>query len=177
MDEKTFNEYLKALKDLYIIEDLEAWNPAIRSKTSIVATPTRHFVDTSIACQALGIYPNDLINDFNSFGLFFEDFAIRDLRIYAELMNGTIRHYRDNAGLECDAIIHLPNGRWAAIEIKLGGNDLIEYGAKKLKLLKNKIKEKSDLNEPEFMMILTAFGNLYTRSDGIIVVPINCLKA
>lgn len=177
MDEKTFNEYLKALKDLYIIEDLEAWNPAIRSKTSIVATPTRHFVDTSIACQALGIYPNDLINDFNSFGLFFEDFAIRDLRIYAELMNGTIRHYRDNAGLECDAIIHLPNGRWAAIEIKLGGNDLIEYGAKKLKLLKNKIKEKSDLNEPEFMMILTAFGNLYTRSDGIIVIPINCLKA
>ena len=177
MDEKTFNEYLKALKDLYIIEDLEAWNPTIRSKTSIVATPTRHFVDTSIACQALGIYPNDLINDFNSFGLFFEDFAIRDLRIYAELMNGTIRHYRDNAGLECDAIIHLPNGRWAAIEIKLGGNDLIEYGAKKLKLLKNKIKEKSDLNEPEFMMILTAFGNLYTRSDGIIVVPINCLKA
>ena len=177
MDEKTFNEYLKALKDLYIIEDLEAWNPAIRSKTSIVATPTRHFVDTSIACQALGIYPNDLINDFNSFGLFFEDFAIRDLRIYAELMNGTIRHYRDNAGLECDAIIHLPNGRWAAIEIKLGGNDLIEYGAKKLKLLKNKIKEKSDLDEPEFMMILTAFGNLYTRSDGIIVVPINCLKA
>ena len=177
MDEKTFNEYLKALKDLYIIEDLEAWNPAIRSKTSIVATPTRHFVDTSIACQALGIYPNDLINDFNSFGLFFEDFAIRDLRIYAELMNGTIRHYRDNAGLECDAIIHLTNGRWAAIEIKLGGNDLIEYGAKKLKLLKNKIKEKSDLNEPEFMMILTAFGNLYTRSDGIIVVPINCLKA
>ena len=177
MDEKTFNEYLKALKDLYIIEDLEAWNPAIRSKTSIVATPTRHFVDTSIACQALGIYPNDLINDFDSFGLFFEDFAIRDLRIYAELMNGTIRHYRDNAGLECDAIIHLPNGRWAAIEIKLGGNDLIEYGAKKLKLLKNKIKEKSDLDEPEFMMILTAFGNLYTRSDGIIVVPINCLKA
>ena len=177
MDEKTFNEYLKALKDLYIIEDLEAWNPTIRSKTSIVATPTRHFVDTSIACQALGIYPNDLINDFNSFGLFFEDFAIRDLRIYAELMNGTIRHYRDNAGLECDAIIHLTNGRWAAIEIKLGGNDLIEYGAKKLKLLKNKIKEKSDLNEPEFMMILTAFGNLYTRSDGIIVVPINCLKA
>ena len=177
MDEKTFNEYLKALKDLYIIEDLEAWNPTIRSKTSIVATSTRHFVDTSIACQALGIYPNDLINDFNSFGLFFEDFAIRDLRIYAELMNGTIRHYRDNAGLECDAIIHLTNGRWAAIEIKLGGNDLIEYGAKKLKLLKNKIKEKSDLNEPEFMMILTAFGNLYTRSDGIIVVPINCLKA
>lgn len=177
MDEKTFNEYLKALKDLYIIEDLEAWNPAIRSKTAIVATPTRHFVDTSIACQALGIYPNDLINDFNSFGLFFEDFAIRDLKIYAELMNGTIKHYRDNAGLECDAIIHLPNEKWAAIEIKLGGKDLIEYGAKKLKLLKNKIKEKSDLNEPEFMMILTAAGNLYTREDGIIVVPINCLKA
>ncbi len=177
MDEKTFNEYLKALKDLYIIEDLDAWNPAIRSKTSIVATPTRHFVDTSIACQSLGIYPKDLVNDSRSFGLFFEDFVVRDLKIYAGLMNGTLKHYRDNAGLECDTIIHLPNGKWAAIEIKLGGKDLIEYGAKKLKLLENKIKEKSDLNGPEFMMILTGVGDLYTRSDGIIVVPINCLKA
>lgn len=176
MDEKTFNEYLNALKDLYIIEDMEAWCPNIRSKTSITSTPTRHFVDTSIACSALGLYPNDLINDFNSFGLFFEDMAVRDLRIYSLLLNGEIRHYRDNAGLECDAIIHLQNGKWAAIEIKLGGEELIKNGAKKLNLLKNKIKEKSDFCEPTFMMILTAFGPLYTREDGIIVVPINLLR-
>ena len=118
MDEKTFNEYLEALKDLYIIEDMEAWNPNIRSKTSIVSTPTRHFVDTSIACQSLSISPNDLLNDIKSFGLFFEDFAVRDLRIYASVLDGDIRHYRDNAGLECDAIIHLNNGKWGAIEIK-----------------------------------------------------------
>lgn len=176
MDEKTFNEYLNALKDLYIIEDMEAWCPNIRSKTSITSTPTRHFVDTSIACSALGLYPNDLINDFNSFGLFFEDMSVRDLRIYSLLLDGEVRHYRDNAGLECDAIIHLPSGKWAAIEIKLGGEELIETGAKKLNLLKNKIKEKSDYPEPTFMMILTAFGPLYTREDGIIVVPINLLR-
>ena len=176
IDEKTFNEYLNALKDLYIIEDMEAWRPNIRSKTSIISTPTRHFVDTSIACQALGLSPNDLINDFNSFGLFFEDMAIRDLRIYSLLLDGTVKHYRDNAGLECDAIIHLSNGKWGAIEIKLGGDELIEIGAKKLNILKKKIKEKSDYVEPTFMMILTAFGPLYTREDGIIVVPINLLR-
>lgn len=177
MDEKTLVEYLECLKDLYIVEDLEAWCPNIRSKTSIISTPTRHFVDTSIACQSLGICPNDLMNDFNSFGLFFEDLVIRDLRVYVSLLNGMIRHYRDNAGLECDAIIHLDNGEWGAIEIKLGGKELIDYGAKKLNLLKNKIKEKSGEKLPSFLMIITAFGPLYTRDDGTIVVPLNCLKA
>lgn len=148
MDEKTFNEYLEALKDLYIIEDMEAWNPNIRSKTSIVSTPTRHFVDTSIACQSLSISPNDLLNDIKSFGLFFEDFAVRDLRVYASVLDGDIRHYRDNAGLECDAIIHLNNGKWGAIEIKLGGNELIDYGAKRLNTLKNKLFEKSNTQAP-----------------------------
>lgn len=176
MDEKTFNEYLQALKDLYIIEDLEAWNPNIRSKTSIVSTPTRHFVDTSIACQSLGICPNDLINDIRSFGMFFEDFAIRDLRIYSSVIGGEIKHYRDNSGLECDAIIHLNNGKWGAVEIKLGGNELIGYGAKKLNLLKEKIITKSDNLAPSFMLILTAYGPCYKRKDGIYVVPINMLK-
>jgi len=177
MDEKTFTDYLEALKDIYIIEDMEAWCPNIRSKTSIISTPTRHFVDTSIACQALGIYPNDLLKDFNSFGFFFEDFAIRDLRIYAELLGGAIKHYRDGAGLECDAAVHLDNGKWAAIEIKLGGEDLIEYGAKKLNLLKNKIEMKSEISRPTFMMIITGCGHLYKRKeDGIYVVPINMLK-
>lgn len=176
MDEKTFNEYLEALKDLYIIEDMEAWNPNIRSKTSIVSTPTRHFVDTSIACQSLSISPNDLLNDIKSFGLFFEDFAVRDLRVYASVLDGDIRHYRDNAGLECDAIIHLNNGKWGAIEIKLGGNELIDYGAKRLNTLKNKLFEKSNIQAPSFMMILTAYGPCYKRNDGIYVVPINMLR-
>lgn len=176
MDEKTFNEYLEALKDLYIIEDIEAWNPNIRSKTSIVSTPTRHFVDTSIACQSLSISPNNLLNDIKSFGLFFEDFAVRDLRVYASVLDGDIRHYRDNAGLECDAIIHLNNGKWGAIEIKLGGNELIDYGAKRLNTLKNKLFEKSNTQAPSFMMILTAYGPCYKRNDGIYVVPINMLR-
>lgn len=176
MDPKTFDDYLEALKDLYIIEDMNAWCPNIRSKTSIVSTPTRHFVDTSIACQALGIYPADLLNDYKSFGFFFEDFVIRDLRVYSGLLGGQIQHYRDNAGLECDAVIRLNNGKWAAVEIKLGGDELIEYGASRLLLLQRKLKEKSDLSAPSFMMIVTAFGPAYRREDGIYVVPINLLK-
>ena len=176
MDAKTFDEYMDALKDLYIIENVAAWNPNIRSKTSIRTTETRHFVDTSIACRALNIFPADLMNDLNSFGLFFEDFAVRDLSIYASTLDGEIRHYRDNAGLECDAVLHLPNGKWAAIEIKLGGEKLINEGAVSLNNLKNKIIEKSDEKAPTFMMILTASGPLYRRLDGIYVVPINCLR-
>ena len=126
MDPKTFDEYLEALNDLYILEDMEAWNPNIRSKTSIRSTPTRHFVDTSIACRALNIMPEDLMRDLESFGLFVEDLAVRDLRVYAGTLGGEVRHYRDNAGLECDAVVHLEDGRWGAIEIKLGGDELIE---------------------------------------------------
>ena len=176
MDPKTFDDYMEALKDLYIIEDLPAWNPNIRSKTSIRSTPTRHFIDTSIACRALGVNPDDLKNDLESFGLFFEDFAVRDLSIYANAIGGTVSHYRDNAGLECDAVIHLENGRWGAIEIKLGGEKLIEDGAKSLKLLRDKIAQKSDLNAPDFLMVLTASGSSYRRDDGIYVTPVNLLK-
>ncbi|MBQ8958598.1 MAG: ATP-binding protein [Bacteroidales bacterium] len=176
LDTKTFDEYLEALRDLYIIEDIAAWNPNIRSKTSIRITPTRHFVDTSIACRALNIFPQDLINDLVSFGLFFEDFAVRDLSIYASVYNGEVRHYRDNAGLECDAVVHLEDGRWAAVEIKLGGEKLIEEGANTLNLLKKKIETKSNEATPSFMMILTAKSPLYQREDGIFVVPINHLK-
>ena len=176
MDSKTFDNYMEALKDLYIIEDMPAWNPNIRSKTSIRSTPTRHFVDTSIACRALGVMPEDLHRDLESFGLFFEDMAVRDLRIYAETLGGEVLHYRDNAGLECDAIIHLDDGRWGAIEIKLGGDELIEAGAKSLKLLKAKIEEKADEMSPSFLMVLTAVGGLYQREDGVFVAPINLLK-
>lgn len=176
MDLKTFDNYLEALRDLFIISDMDAWNPNIRSKTSIRSTPTRHFVDTSIACRALNIFPQDLMNDLETFGLFFEDFAVRDLVIYAQANQGEVRHYRDNAGLECDAVIHLEDGRWAPVEIKLGGEKLIEEGAKSLNLLKEKIKTKSSECDPAFMMVLTATGPLYRRNDGIYVVPIDCLR-
>lgn len=176
MDTKTFDEYMEALKDLFILEDLPAWNPNIRSKTSIRSTPTRHFIDTSIACRAAGVYPNDLLNDLESFGLFFEDFAVRDLSIYANAIGGTVSHYRDNTGLECDAVLHLEDGRWGAIEIKLGGEDLIEYGAKSLKTLRNKIAEKSEEKAPAFLMVLTAVGGAYQRDDGVYVAPITMLK-
>lgn len=176
MDPKTFDDYLTALKDLYIIEDVEAWNPNIRSKTSIRSTPTRHFVDPSIACCALGTSPADLMGDLESFGLFFEDLAVRDLSVYAAFLGGNVRHYRDNAGLECDAVIHLEDGRWGAVEIKLGGLDNIEAGATSLKRLEKKLHEKSDEEAPSFLLVLTAVGGAYKRDDGVYVAPINVLK-
>ena len=176
MDTKTYDDYMEALKDLYIIEDMEAWNPNIRSKTSIRSTPTRHFVDTSIACRSLGVSPGDLMNDLESFGLFFEDFAVRDLRVYADSMGGVVKHYRDNAGLECDAVVHLEDGRWGGIEIKLGGDYLINDGAESLKKLRDKIVEKSDEKAPSFLLVLTAVGGAYKREDGVFVAPINLLK-
>lgn len=176
MDPKTFGDYMEALRDIFIINDLQAWNPNIRSKTSIRTTPTRHFVDTSIACRALSIGPDDLKRDLNSFGLFFEDFAVRDLSVYAATLHGEVRHYRDNAGLECDAVVHLEDGRWGAIEIKIGGEKLIEEGATSLKTLRKKIVEKSNENAPSFLMVLTAVGPSYRRKDGVFVVPINLLK-
>ena len=162
---------MDALKDLYIIEDILAWNPDIRSKAVIRSTPTRHFVDTSIACAALHVSPDDLMKDMNTFGLFFEDMAVRDLVIYSGNIKGEIRHYRDSNGLECDAIIHLPDGQWAAIEIKLGGEKLINEGAKNLLNIRSLVA-----TEPAFLMIVTATGPAYRRPDGIYVVPINCLK-
>lgn len=173
MDTKTFDDYMDALKDLYILEDIEAWNPNLRSKAVVRSTSTRHFVDTSIACQALGIKPNDLMNDLNSLGLFFEDMAVRDLKIYSMHRGGEVRHYRDSRGLECDSVVHLEDGRWALIEMKLGGEKLIEEGAANMLKLKADIKSNQ---EPSFMMVLTGTGAAYRRKDGVLVVPINCLK-
>lgn len=171
LDAKTLDEYIEALKDLFIIEDVEAWNPNIRSKSTIRTTPTRHFVDTSIAASVLDAAPADLINDLNTFGLFFEDMAVRDLGIYASCLDGTIKHYRDSSGLECDAVLHLRSGKWASIEIKLGGEKLIEEGAASL----NKLKKAVNEDNLAFQMILTATGPAYRRKDGIYVVPIDCL--
>ena len=176
IDPKTYTDYYDALKDLFIIEELPAWSPNIRSKTAIRTTPVRHFIDTSIACNALGISAEDFKRDLNTFGLFFEDFALRDLSIYARAIGGNVKYYHDNAGLECDAIVTLENGDWGAVEIKLGGEELIEKGASSLKLLRRKIVEKSSEKTPKFLMILTAFGPAYKREDGIFVVPINMLK-
>lgn len=172
MDTKTIDDYIEALEDLFIIEDIEAWCPKLRSKTVVRSTPTRHFVDTSIATAALGIAPADLMNDLESFGLFFEDMAVRDLKIYSDAIDGVVKHYRDSSGLECDAVIHLENGKWGAVEIKLGGEKLIEEGAKNLL----KLKENVEGTKPSFLMVLTAVSAAYRRDDGVYVVPINCLK-
>ncbi len=175
MDCDTFEEYLKALNDLYIIKDIEAWNPNFRSKTAIISSPTRHFIDTSIAAGALNISPNDLMNDPETFEMFFEDFAVKELSIYGRALNGEVRHYRDSNGLECDAVLHLKNGEYALIEIKLGGDEAIKYGSSKLMQLKKKIEENGQ-KSPSFLMILTAVGNAYTTEEGVHIVPVNLLK-
>ena len=175
VDMDTLDDYLDALKDLFILKDIEAWNPNFRSKTTIISTPTRHFVDTSLAAGALGMSPDDLLNDPKTFGFFFEDFAVKELSIYGQALGGEIRHFRDANGLECDAVLHLKKGDYALIEIKEGAPESIDYGASKLKILKDKIKENGQ-KEPSFCMILTACGDALTREDGIHVVPINMLK-
>ena len=175
IDIKTFIKYEQALKDLYLIDNIDAWNPNIRSKTSIRSTSIKHFVDTSIACAALSIYPNDLLNDLKTFGFIFEDFVIHELKIYLSKQKASILHYRDNAGLECDAVLKLNNGNYALAEIKLGGEDQIDEAARHLTLLKNKLDNKSNESSPKFLMIITAVGPLYKREDGIFVVPVNTL--
>lgn len=175
MDVETFEGYLEALNDLFILKDIEAWNPNFRSKTAIISSPTRHFVDTSIAAGALGMSPEDLLNDPKTFGFFFEDFAVKELSIYAHALGGEIRHFRDANGLECDAVLRLKKGDYALIEIKEGAQESIDYGASRLKALKDRIK-KNGQKEPSFCMILTACGDALTRDDGIHVVPVNMLK-
>ena len=176
LDEDTVADYIKALKRLFVIEDLEAWNPNIRSKSAIRTSDTRHFVDPSIGTAALGLGPSDLINDLNSFGLFFEDLAVRDLRVFAEALDGRLYHYRDSSGLECDTVIHRRNGTYALVEVKLGGDKLIEEGVNALKTLATVI-DTTKMPNPSFMMVLTAVGQYaYQRPDGIFVVPIGCLK-
>ena len=176
LSEDTISSYMKALNKIFVIEDSEAWNPNLRSKTAIRTSDTRYFTDPSIATAALGIGPNDLINDLNTFGLFFETMAVRDLRVYAEALNGKIYHFRDKNGLECDAVVHLRDGRYGLVEIKLGGDDLINDGADALKDLAGKI-DTEKMKAPSFMMVLIGVGTYaYRREDGVYVVPIGCLK-
>ena len=172
----TVVSYINALKKIFVIEESPAWNPNLRSKTAIRTADTKYFIDPSIAVAALGLGPNDLINDLNTFGLIFETLCIRDLRVYAESINGNVYHYRDALDLECDAVVHLRNGSYGLIEIKLGGDNLINMGAENLIKLKNKI-DTTKMNNPSFLMVLTATGKYaYQREDGVYVVPIGCLK-
>ncbi len=174
--ENTLRSYISALKKIFVIEDAPAWNPNLRSKTAVRRSDTHYFVDPSIATAALGVGPEDLIADLSTAGLVFENMCVRDLRIYAESIDGSVFHYRDKSGLECDAVIHLRNGRYGLIEIKLGGDNLIEEGVKNLLKLQDRI-DSNKMKEPSFMMVLcgiTPFA--YKRKDGVSIVPIGCLR-
>ena len=178
LDEDTISSYLEALRKIFVVEDMPAWNPNLRSKTAIRTTDTRYFVDPSIATAALGLGPKDLLNDLKTTGMFFETMCIRDLRVYAEALNGKVYHYRDKNGLECDAVVHLRNGQYGLIEIKLGGQTLINDGAKNLCRLE-KLIDDTRMNAPSFKMILTATGDFAYRrpEDGSYVVPLGCLRS
>lgn len=176
MDDETVASYVNALKKIFVIEDMPAWNPNLRSKTAIRSSDTRYYIDPSIAAAALGIGPQDLIADLKTFGFLFETMCVRDLRVFADALNGTVYHYRDKEGLECDAVVHLRNGSYGLVEIKLGGDTLIEEGAKTLTALTKKI-DTTKMNAPAFSMVLIGTGNYaYRRKDGIYVVPIGCLR-
>ena len=177
MSDSTVYSYIKALKEIFVIEDSIAWNPNLRSKTAIRTSDTRYFIDPSIATAALGMEPKDLINDMATFGFIFEALAIRDLRVYADALDGKVYHYRDKNNLECDAVIHLRNGSYGLVEVKIGGTEPIREGAESLKTLSSKI-DSTRMKTPSFMMVLTGIGNFaYKRpEDGVLVVPIGCLK-
>ena len=176
LDEDTVADYIKALKKLFVIEDLAAWNPNIRSKVAIRTSDTRHFVDPSIGTAALGLGPQDLINDLKSFGFFFEDMVVRDLRVYAEALDGELYYYRDSNGLECDTVLHRRNGSYALLEVKLGGEQNIEEGAMSMiSLAKNIDTDKTP--SPSFMAVIVGVGQYaYQRKDGVYVIPIGCLR-
>ena len=174
--DETVAAYVKALKRIFVVEDMPAWNPNLRSKTSIRAADTRYFSDPAIAAASLGIGPRDLIADLKTFGLLFETMCVRDLRTYADSLNGSVYHYRDRSGLECDAVIHLRNGQYGLVEIKLGGDKLIGEGAANLLKLEAMI-DTEKMPAPAFKMILSGTDRYaYKRPDGVLVVPVGCLK-
>ena len=176
IDDDTTARYILALKKIFVVEDMPAWNPNLRSKTAIRTSDTRYYTDPSIAVAALGIGPKNLIEDLKTFGFLFETMAVRDLRVFADALNGSVYHYRDKSGLECDAVVALRDGTYGLVEIKLGGDRLIEEGVKSLTALKNKI-DTEKMKEPAFLMVLTGVGDFaYRRNDGIYIVPIGCLK-
>lgn len=173
---ETISDYVDAFKKLFVIEDMPAWNPNLRSKAAVQSSDTRYFIDPSIAASALSVSPKDLLGDLRTFGLFFEAMAVRDLRVYMDSLVGEVFHYRDASGLECDAVLHLRDGRYGLVEIKLGGIDNIEKGATSLKALSDRI-DTDKMKSPSFLMVLTGVGKFaYQRPDGVYVVPIGCLR-
>ncbi|MFC2687804.1 MAG: ATP-binding protein, partial [Arachnia propionica] len=174
MAPNTVSDYLDALSRAYVVEDLPAWNPVLRSKTAIRTSPTRHFVDPSIGAAVMRWTPADLLRDFEAFGLQFESLCVRDLRVYAEAIDGTLLHYRDKTGLEADAVIVLADGRWAPIEVKLGSRQLDE-AATHLRLLRERV-DANRMGEPSFLAVVTAGATAYRRDDGVLVVPLACLR-
>lgn len=177
MSQSSFLEYVEALRMMFVIEDLAAWSPNLRSKTAIRTSPTRHFCDPSIAAVALGAGPDDLVNDLETFGLLFESLCIRDLRVYMDALDGKVSHYRDKSGLECDAVVHLRDGSYGLVEVKLGGEQPIESGASTLRTLASRI-DTTRMKPPSFLMVITGVGDYsYVREDGVLVVPIRALGA
>ena len=176
LHENTIYSYIGALRKIFVVEDMPAWNPNLRSKAAIRTSETRYFVDPSIATAALGLGPSDLIADLKTLGLVFETMAVRDLRCYAAALNGDVYHFRDSNGLECDAVVHLRNGSYGLVEIKIGGSDLIESGAVTLSRIESQI-DTSRMRTPSFKMVLTATGTAaYRRPDGIDIVPLTALR-
>lgn len=173
ISDNTVASYLEIFRENFIIEDISVWNPNIRIKTAIRTSPTRHFICPSIAANALNIAPDDLINDLNTFGLMFEDLVVRDLKVYVDKLGGTIHHYRDKSGLECDAVVYLDSGKFGLIEIKLGSAVGIEEAAKNLLKLKALLPEEK---QPGFLIVVTTTNLAYTRDDRVIVCPLGCLK-
>lgn len=176
ISDMTITSYINALKKIFVLEDSSAWNPNLRSKTAIRISDTRYFTDPSVCTAALELGPNDLVNDLNTMDFLFENMCIRDLRIYAEALDGNVYHYRDKSGLECDAVVHLRNGVYGLVEIKLGGDRLISEGVETLKKLSSNI-DTTKMKAPAFKMVLVGVGEMaYRRSDGIYIVPLSCLK-
>lgn len=176
ISDDTIADYVNAMSKMFVIEDMPSWNPNLRSKAAIRQSACRYFVDPSIAAAAIGAGPGDLIKDLKAMGMFFENMAIRDLRVYAEVLDGNVFHFRDSNGLECDAVVHLHDGRYGLIEVKLGGRDKTEEGAASLMKLYNTL-DYTRMCKPSFMMVVVGVGQYaYQRKDGIFVVPLACLK-
>ena len=175
MSEPTLRVYINALRRLFVITDLKAWGPTLRSRTPLRSAKTWHLCDPSLAAAALDVNAKGLLSDLITFGYLFESLCIHDLRVYARMLDGSIYHYRDKSGLEADAIIRLQDGRWAAVEVKLGGSERIEEASTHLKSLAAKV-DASKTGEPSFLMVLTGGSYAYTRADGVHVVPLGCLS-
>lgn len=174
LSDKTISVYMNALRRIFLIEDLPAWAPSLRSKSAIRTSPKRHFVDPSIAAAVLRTNPEGILTDFRYFGFLFEALCTRDIRVYAQSNDGDVFHFRDKNGLEADLIVRLRDGRWGAIEVK-PGNKQIDLAAENLLTLKNRI-DKDKMGEPSFLMVITGGQFAYRRNDGVLVVPVACLK-